>query len=316
MTRSPRWVLVRRIATLAFIVLVVTLVTMQARAVDWGAVVASIQSYSIGTLLLAVACAVASYSSYSCFDLLGRHYTGHGLPTRQVVKIAFISYAFNLNLGAMIGGAGFRFRLYSQLGLDNATIARVLGISFSTNWLGYMVLTALLFTTQLVTAPEGWTASAEALKVSGYGLGLLVVAYVAACVIWRNRVFTVRGVSIALPGWRMALLQVAMSTINWSLIASVIHVLLQGAPKFAHTLGALLAAAMAGAVTHVPGGLGVLETVFVTLLGDEIDTPTLLAALLTYRAIYYLVPLLIASTLFIVFEARMRSQRLRATYRT
>ncbi|CAN5378438.1 YbhN family protein [soil metagenome] len=304
--------LVRRIATLAFIVLVVTLVTLQARAVDWGAVLASIRSYSPAILLLAVACAAASYSLYSCFDLLGRRYTGHGLPAREVLKIAFTSYAFNLNLGAMIGGAGFRFRLYSQLGLSNSTIARVLGISFSTTWLGYMLLAAVLFTTGLVTTPEGWTASAEALRVIGAVLGLLVVAYVASCRVWRGRVFTIRGFAIALPPWRMAVLQVVMSTINWSLIAGVIHVLLQGAPKFAHTLGGLLAAAMAGAVTHVPGGLGVLETVFVTLLGDEIDTPRLLAALLTYRAIYYLVPLLIASTLFIVFEARMRAQRLRA----
>jgi uncharacterized membrane protein YbhN (UPF0104 family) len=68
---------------------------------------------------------------------------------------------------------------------------------------------------------------------------------------------------------------------------------------------------MAGAVTHVPGGLGVTETVFVTLLADTLPAPTVLAALLTYRALYYITPLIIGSTMFILFEARMRSRRLR-----
>jgi hypothetical protein len=60
---------------------------------------------------------------------------------------------------------------------------------------------------------------------------------------------------------------------------------------------------VAGVLTHVPAGLGVLETVFVVLLGDRIPEPELLAALLAYRAIYYLVPLGLAALAWPLLES-------------
>ncbi|MFG5409540.1 hypothetical protein ABXN37_17445 [Piscinibacter sakaiensis] len=69
-------------------------------------------------------------------------------------------------------------------------------------------------------------------------------------------------------------------------------------------LGALLVAAVAGVLTHVPAGLGVLEAVFVALLGGTVPPATLVAALLLYRAFYYLAPLLLAAVVYLVLEAR------------
>jgi hypothetical protein len=48
----------------------------------------------------------------------------------------------------------------------------------------------------------------------------------------------------------------------------------------------------------------VLEAVFVALLGQQVPTAHLLAALLAYRALYYLAPLLLASTLYFALEMR------------
>ena len=71
-------------------------------------------------------------------------------------------------------------------------------------------------------------------------------------------------------------------------------------------VGVLLLAAVAGVVTHVPAGLGVLEAVFVACLSD-VGTTTVLAALLSYRAVYYLVPLALASIGYAVGEVSRRS---------
>ena len=54
------------------------------------------------------------------------------------MAVNFISYAFNLNLGALVGGVAFRYRLYTQLGLKLGVITRVLSLSMLTNWLGYV----------------------------------------------------------------------------------------------------------------------------------------------------------------------------------
>jgi uncharacterized membrane protein YbhN (UPF0104 family) len=60
--------------------------------------------------------------------------------------------------------------------------------------------------------------------------------------------------------------------------------------------------------THVPAGLGVIEAVFVACLGAEVATPTLLAALLSYRAVYYLAPLALAVTGYAISELSQRAQ--------
>jgi len=100
-----------------------------------------------------------------------------------------------------------------------------------------------------------------------------------------------------------------MSATNWSLIGGVIWLLLQGRIAYPHVLAVLLVAAVAGVITHVPAGLGVLEAVFVALMGDEVPQGELLGALLAYRAIYYLLPLALATLLYLATEWRARRVR-------
>jgi glycosyltransferase 2 family protein len=103
----------------------------------------------------------------------------------------------------------------------------------------------------------------------------------------------------------MALAQIAISTLNWLLIAAIVFLLLEGALPYPTVLATLLIAAVAGVLTHVPAGLGVLEAVFVTLLSSQLPAAEILAGLLAYRGIYYLAPLAIATACYLAFEARI-----------
>ena len=67
---------------------------------------------------------------------------------------------------------------------------------------------------------------------------------------------------------------------------------------------------MAGVITHVPAGLGVLEAVFVALLSHQLPQHELLAALVAYRVTYYLAPLAIAAATLLVMESRAKSPTL------
>ena len=78
-------------------------------------------------------------------------------------------------------------------------------------------------------------------------------------------------------------MQIGVSSVNWLLIAGVLFLLLQREIPYHTVLATLLVAAIAGVLTHVPAGLGVLEAVFVTLLSSKMATSGLLAALLAYR---------------------------------
>lgn len=292
--------------TWLFFAAVLALLVSHARKVDWPDVLQALRGYPLATLALAAALGAFSHLTYSCFDLFGRHYTGHGLPRRQVMGVGFISYAVNLNLGALVGGVAFRYRLYSRLGLDNGTITRVLGMSVLTNWLGYLALAGTVFSSGLIRVPPAWKIGGAGLQAVGAALLAVLLAYLAACAFSRRRQFSLRGHEIELPPWRLALVQVLLSCLNWLLIAGVVYVLLQRQVDYPLVVAVMMVSAVAGVLTHIPAGLGVLEAVFIALLGSQVPHGQLLAALLAYRALYYLAPLAAAGLLYLGLEARAR----------
>jgi len=305
------WPLVKRAAAWLFFAAVLALIVRQARTIDWSEVLDALRAIPRPTLLAAAALAACSHLLYSTFDLLGRRMTGHRLGTRIVMRVTFISYAFNLNLGALVGGVAFRYRLYSRLGLDNLTITRVLGFSMLTNWLGYLVLAGAVFCFFPMVLPPDWKMDGEGLRVLGALLLAAGAAYLGLCAIARQHTWRLRGHELDTPSLRMALLQLALSMLNWSLIGGMIWLLLQRQLPYHEVLAVALVAAVAGVITHVPGGLGVLEAVFLALLGHRAPQGTLLGALLAYRAIYYLLPLILAALTYVATELRARKLRRR-----
>jgi uncharacterized membrane protein YbhN (UPF0104 family) len=308
--RSPR---LRRwlgpLIALAFLMGVGWLLADQIQAIDWRQVRSSIGAYGAGTLAGAAALVVASHLTYASYELLGRRYVGHDLPTARVLGVGFVSYAFNLNLGSLIGGFGFRLRLYNKLGLDAAQIARIIALSLVTNWSGWLLLAGLVFAAGRVEWPASFPVVPALMQAIGAGMVLLPLTYVLAC--WRStrREWRWRDHRFVLPSGRMALAQLALSSLNWALIGAVVWLLLPDTLGYGTVLATHLSAAVIAVPTHVPGGLGVLEAVYVAVLGDEATRNQLIAGLLAFRALYYLAPLVVAAALHLLIEAAERRRR-------
>ena len=301
------WPWFKRGATTLFFIAVASLLVTQARTIDWTEVLASLQRYPLRTLAGALALAVVSFTLYSCFDLLGRRYTGHALGTGSVMLVTFISYAFNLNLGSLVGGVAFRYRLYSRLGLRAGLTTRIMTLSMLTNWTGYLLLGGLVFSLLPPTGlPASWKIDSAQLRYVGLALVALAGGYLALCAFSRQRTLQWRGHAIELPSPQMASLQLLMGAGNWLVMSGIVFILLQQRIEFSAVVGVLLLAAIAGVITHIPAGLGVLEAVFVALLSHQMPRHELLAALVAYRVIYYLLPLSLASALYFVMEAKAK----------
>ncbi|MDB5883795.1 MAG: hypothetical protein JWP43_3673 [Ramlibacter sp.] len=300
------WPWMRRGLSLLFFAAVVLLLVQYGRHIDWDDVLDSLRNTPRPALLAAIALAAASHLLYSCYDLIGRRYTGHNLRTPTVMAVTFISYAFNLSIGSVVGGVGFRYRLYSRLGLKNGVITRIVSMSMLTNWLGYKLLAGLLFLVHPLALPPSWKMGNHGLQWVGAALVLISLAYVVACARSGDRTWTIKGHELYLPPWRMAVLQMAVSCLNWGLMAAVIWMLLGQGIVYVDVLTVLLIGAIAGVVAHVPAGLGVFEFVFIALLSHLIPEGRLLGALLGYRAIYYILPLIAATLMYLVMEARAR----------
>lgn len=300
------WPHARRVLTIAFFALVGYLLFTHGRTIEWSKVLTSMRELPKQALLLAAVTAYSSYALYSCFDLLGRRLTGHRLPAPTVLAITFVSYAFNLNLGSLVGAFAFRYRLYSHYALKNGIITRVLGFSMLTNWLGYFFVAGFAFAIWPLQLPPDWKIDSGGLRIVGAVLLAAAVAYVICSARWPSRTWTVRGHELVLPNFRMAVLQLTMASINWLLIGTTVWLLLQQRIDFSAVLSVLLVAAVAGLLAHVPAGLGVLEAVFIALLSHAVPKHELLGALLAYRAIYYLLPLGAALVVYLVMEARAK----------
>jgi uncharacterized membrane protein YbhN (UPF0104 family) len=302
------WPWTRHALSFAFFALIAWFAIRYARNVDWGEVWRTILDTPRNVLVTAVAGVVASYAIYCSFDLLGRRYTGHRLPKATVWQVNFISYAFNLNMGSLVGSVAFRYRLYGRLGLGAATITRIMSLSILTNWLGYLLLAGAVFAVAPLQLPPDWKIDSEGLRWLGFALLAVAVGYLIACFFAKRRSVNLRGHELLLPPPRMAMLQVAMAVPNWMIMGAIIYTLLQGRVEYTTVLSVLLMAAVAGVATHVPAGLGVLEAVFIGLLSHRVPEGQLLAALLTYRALYYIAPLLVAAVVYLAFEGRVRKK--------
>lgn len=305
---------IQRVATALFLLLVAALLVRQAALVEWQEVGQALAAYSLRVLLLAGLCATLSLAVYSLYEPLTQIYLVSWLrsqgqssrplpqPWRRLQLVALISHVFNLNLGALIGGLGLRIRLYSRMGLGKAQVALLWSMSMVTNWAGYCLVAGGLFVLGAPELPGHWTVSQGMLR--GLGLLLLGIALGGAVVVARQRgqSLHVRGRALLVPPPTMAALQWLLAVLHWSLMGSVLYLLLERQVAWSQVVGVLLLSAVAGAVVRVPASLGVLEAVFLTVLSGRVGRPELLAALLAYRALFYLLPLLAAALVYVALE--------------
>lgn len=303
-SRYRRWA--GRILLLVFFGLAGWLAWRQSKTVDWSEVAETLRAYSASTLMGAGALAALSYAIYGCFDVLSRRYVGARVSDARSAMIGAVSYAFNLNLGAIVGGAGFRLRLYSRAGVEQRRIAAIIAFSMATNWVGYLLVAGVVFAIGGVQFPEGWKAGDGVMRIVGAVMVSGALGYVALCRFSRRRDWSLRGRSFTLPTTSMALRQLLLGASNWLAIAGVAYLLLSQQASYPTVLSVVCVASIAGAMAHIPGGLGVIEGVYVAMLGWSIGTGTILAAVLAYRAIYYLIPLAVAGLLFLVLEGLAR----------
>ena len=306
----PKWRKAKKILTWVFFIAVAVLLVVYARNVDWEEVWKVIRNYNHTALLAALGLVIVSYLVYGCYDLLGRLYCGHKLAKRQVMLVSFICYAFNLTLSTWVGGIGMRYRLYSRLGLPSATITRIFSLSITTNWLGYVLLGGVIFSIGVVELPSHWYIEDGTLRIIGAVLLVLSAVYLWACAFAKRRHITIKGQKLVLPGWRFALMQMGISSLNWMAMGAIIWILLGQDVNYFFVLGVLLVSSIAGVIVHIPAGIGVLEAVFIALLaGEHTSKGTIIAALLAYRVLYYFIPLLLALICYLLLESQAKKLR-------
>lgn len=255
----------------------------------------------------ALALTVASYLLLTLYDAAGLRYVGSTLGWRTYAPTSFAAFAIGHNVGvASLSGGAIRYRAYSGAGLSAVDITRVVASCTVMFGLGGF----LLLGTALLLEPASALESMRLPAGAGRALGAVLLLGVALYLGWatvRRRDLRVGHWSIAPPTPALALFQVAVSTIDLVIAAGVVYLLLppDAAIGFAAFAGLYTIATMLGTVSNVPGGIGVFEGTML-LLVPQVPAPVLLGALLAYRVVYYLLPLVVALGML---AAQMLSER-------
>lgn len=260
---------------------------------------------SAGQIGGALALTAASYLLLTLYDSFALRVLGRKLLWRTAALASFTSYTLSHNFGlALLTGGSARYRVYRAAGLGGGEIGSVIALASFSFWNGVFLLAGIAAVASTHVLPFlHWDVSLPWLHLAG-------IAVVALCLVPPIlRPLGLKAVEIA--GWRtpvpetgMSLAMTLVAALDLAAASAALYILLPAPDAGAFPLFFLgyALAIIAALISHVPGGLGVFEAVVIaTVPGDKAQ---LLAALLVYRVIYYLLPLLFAALLLVWHEGR------------
>ncbi|WP_460117446.1 bifunctional lysylphosphatidylglycerol flippase/synthetase MprF [Pseudomonas sp. S2_C03] len=247
------------------------------------------------------------------YEWSASRYAGVTLAPRILALGGFTAFAIGNAIGlSMLSGGSVRYRLYARHGLGAADVARM--TLFASLSLGCALppLAALATLSNLSGASTALGLSQTLL--GSVALAVLLLFCVLAIGVYRRRLaeqpfrdsllVKIGRRTLRLPGRRLTFLQLVITALDVAAAATVLYLLLPEAPPFGAFLLVYLLALAAGVLSHVPGGVGVFEAILLAAFADKLGAAPLAAALLLYRLIYVVLPLLVASLLLLINEGQ------------
>jgi uncharacterized membrane protein YbhN (UPF0104 family) len=247
----------------------------------------------------------AGYFTLTFYDLFALRTIGRkDIPYRIAALAGFTSYSVGHNIGATVfTGGAVRYRVYSAHGLDAVEVAKICFVAGLTFWLGNATVLGLGVTFDPIAA----TAIDQLPSWINRGIGIAILLILFSYVGWvwsAPRMLGRGGWEVRLPNGPSTLLQICIGVIDLACCALAMYMLLPSEPNIGFvTLGVIfVTATMLGFASHAPGGLGVFDATMLVALW-QFDKEYLLAGLLLFRLLYYIVPFVLALTLLGIREA-------------
>jgi phosphatidylglycerol lysyltransferase len=267
------------------------------RDVRYHDVVLALRALPRSRVGLALVTTALGYGALTLYDTLACRYVGHPLPYRQTAFASFVGYAFSHTLGVpVLSGGAIRLRLYTAWGLSAAEVGGILAFNALTFWLGFAALGGAVLLVRPPHVPPTIPLPVHSLRGVGAVLLVLVVAY-AMIGVFRKTPVVVAGRAFPVPAPRIVAPQLVIAAVDWTAASLTLWALLPPTPHLPlpMVMGAFLLAQTAGLASHLPGGLGVFETAIVLLLCPPLDAHEVAGSLIAFRAVYYLLPLILAA---------------------
>ncbi len=277
----------------------------------------AIAATSAEQIMAAVLLTVVSFLALTGYDGLALHQLKARVRYKTTALASFTSYAISFTLGFPLITAGtVRYWIYSQVGLTASKVASLTVIAGVSFWFGmvFVLGAGLAFHATAISKVNNFYALINAL------IGFAMLGVVLAYLVWvtiRHRHVVIKGFRLELPGLALSLGQLALGVIDQCAAAGVLYVLLPSHAEldFFTFAATYVFACILGVASNAPGGIAVFEAAMLKAVPVASDE-ALLASLVLFRVIYYLVPFLFALAFLGAHEGFRRWNSLREAMRS
>jgi uncharacterized membrane protein YbhN (UPF0104 family) len=293
------------VASLLILIAAMAVLFHVLRDIDFGKTLDAITSTSVPAIVASAAFVVLGYVTLTFYDYFSLQTIGRrDVPYRIAAMAGFVSYSIGHNLGATVFTAGaVRWRIYSRWNLTLVDIARIAFVTGLTFWLGNVVVLG----TAMIVEPEAASAVDQLPPIVNQCLGVVALVVIGGYLLWllpRPRVIGRGSWKVILPNARLTLVQIGIGVLDLTAGSLAFFMLLPSEPSvdFITVMVVFVTAMLLGFVSHTPGGLGVFDAAILVAL-PQFSKEELLASLLIFRLLYFVLPLLIAVSILAIREA-------------
>ncbi|WP_315831469.1 YbhN family protein [Bradyrhizobium prioriisuperbiae] len=295
-TGRTGWKRIGIAASVLIIILAITTLVRTLKGVDTGIVLIALTEKSPADIALAALCVICAFFTLTFYDLFALRTIGkHHVPYKIAALSSFTSYTIGHNIGATVfTGGAIRFRIYSDWGLTAIDVAKICFLSGLTFWLGNMFVLGI---------GMAWhPAAASAIDLLPPSINRLIalgcLAGIAIYLIWLangRRELGQNGWKVVLPSAPLTMLQIFIGVVDLGFCALAMYILMPATPQvdFVSMAVVFILATLIGFASHAPGSLGVFDAAMLVAL-PQFGKEQLLASLLVFRILYFLIPFAIS----------------------
>lgn len=298
------WQRVGFVLSLVIIGTACTVLYRMLHKIDASEVWRAIQATSMTDVAIAALFVAGGYFTLTFYDLFALRTIGKPhIPYRIAALAGFTSYSIGHNIGATVfTGGAVRYRIYSMYGLNAVDVAKICFVAGLTFWLGNVTVLGIGITIHPEAAGAINQLGAGVNRALGIGLLLILAGYLA-WVFTAPREIGRGGWTVNLPNGPTTLLQIVIGIFDLMFCALAMYMLMPAEPHIDFITLAVIfvTATLLGFASHSPGGLGVFDAAMLVALW-QYDREPLLAGLLLFRLLYYLVPFALAVTIIGIRE--------------
>lgn len=296
-----RWIGWRRLGVAASILIIafaITTLVRTLRGVDTGVILTALADIPRGQIGLAAVCVFFAFCTLTFYDFFALRTIGKKhVPYRIAALSSFTSYSIGHNIGATVfTGGAIRFRIYSDYGLNAIDVAKICFLSGLTFWLGniFVLSIGMAWHPAAASFMDQLPPTINRMIALGGLLGILAY-FTWLCTGDKRRELGQKGWKVVLPSAPMTLVQILIGVVDLGFCAMAMYLLMPAEPHidFMSLAVVFILATLLGFASHAPGSIGVFDAAMLVAL-PEFGREQLLATLLVFRILYFMIPFGIA----------------------